>query len=52
MTNLDLAGRGWEVLGVGWWENVYNLFNNFGKRCGIMKMWREGGKKMRAEEVL
>ena len=52
LTNLDLAGRGWEVLGVGWWENVYNLFNNFGKRCGIMKMWREGGKKMRSEEVL
>ena len=27
---------------MGWWENVYNLFNNSGIRCGIIEMWETG----------
>lgn len=23
---------------MGWWENVYNLFNNSGRACGIIEM--------------
>ena len=32
-----------EIWGVGWWENVYNLFNNSGMRCGIIEMREMGG---------
>ena len=38
LTNLDLAGRVWEIWGVGWLKNVYNLFNNSGRSCGIIEM--------------
>ena len=24
------------------WENVYNLFNNSGRVCGIIEMWETG----------
>ena len=37
LTNLDLAGRGLEIWGASWWENVYNLFNNFGCGCDIIE---------------
>ena len=29
---------------MGWWENVYNLFNNSGRACGIIEMWETGSK--------
>lgn len=41
LTNLDLTGRGDEE-GGGRRENVCNLFNNSGKRCGIIEMWETG----------
>ena len=27
---------------MGWWENVYNLFNNSGRACGIIEMGEAG----------
>ena len=33
---------------MGWWKNVYNLFNNSEKWCGIIEMWETG----RGEEFL
>ena len=47
---MDLSGRIWEIWGVGWWENVYNLFNNFGRRCGIIEMW-DGDGEVKEDEV-
>lgn len=38
LTNLNLEGRVLEIWGVGLWENVYNLFNNSGRRCGIIEI--------------
>ena len=35
LTNLDLMGRGDEE---GGWENVYSLFNNSERRCGIIEV--------------
>ena len=41
---MDLAGRVWEIWGVGWWENVYNLFNSSGRRCGIIENRKGDGE--------
>ena len=47
---MDLSGRIWEIWGVGWWENVYNLFNNYCGACDIIEMW-DGDGEVKEDEV-
>ena len=36
------ADLGWGESGERGFEGIYNLFNNFGRRCGIIEMWEAG----------